>query len=327
MKSAIAYIVLLLFFFSCKKDSGEITKSSYATKELKHEVILIVDDFSRHVEVLSKGNATSEVPLKNKAIYITYIVYNSNGDEVSRIDQDSTGATTRFINDRVSPEKFAGIQTFGCIKDSLETGSYTVVMIASMARHEINIKTITSEGYFFNPLEEAVFYYEGGLNSWSRAGDTFFKKFPITVGSQDFQQNITLSRIVGKAEINILDSKPGTTFKFLFLNENEGFKFSTEIPWGSTDDINNEQYLEETPGVSKLSYSKFLINTTTPVDVIIKVFENGTLTTSKTINDVTFHKNKRTILTGNIYSPKTTKTSFTVTVNDEFDKDSVEVAF
>jgi hypothetical protein len=315
-----------LVLFSCKKDLDQLP-GSQVSKEKKYDVSFNASDFTQQVDAISKGNTSSESPLISKVSYFAYIVYNSEGKEVSRIVQDSTGATTRFIDDRVSPGQYKGIQTFGCIKDSLTTGNYTVVMIGTKSRFEINARTITSEGYYFKPLNEAFFYYEGGLISWSRAKDTFLKKLILKVESKDFQQRVILDRIVGKAEINILDSKPGTTFKFLFIHENEGYKFSNETPFGNTDDIQNEVYLESVAGISNLSYSKFLINTLSPVDVIIKVYENGTLTASKTIKDVLFYKNKRVILTGNIYSPKVAKTGFTIEVNDEFDKDPVKVNF
>ncbi|NEU08284.1 hypothetical protein GZH53_08180 [Flavihumibacter sp. R14] len=323
MKYSMYSVLLLFFFLSCKKEADEITEVDKPEGQ-KHEVIFNLPDFAQRIVVLSKGNATSD-QLKNSVANLTYIVYDSGGTEVSRIEQDSTGATTRFVNDRVHPERYAGIQTFGCIRDSLVTGDYTVIMIASTARFEINTQTITSEGYYFNPLDEASFYYERGLDSWSRTGDTFFKKFSIKVGTGPLQQDISLDRIVGKAEINILDSKPGTTFKFLFTNEHEAYKFSDETAFGTTNDIENERYLEEVPGGLKLSFSKFLINTQTPIDVTVKVYENGALTATKTIKGVRFYKNKRTILTGRIYPPTTI--GFSVTVNDEFDAEPVEVSF
>lgn len=301
------------------------TPSSQADK---FAVTFNVSDFSPQVTGAGKGTSISDVPLKGRAGYFTYIAYDSTGEEVSRIKQDSTGLTERFLPNEYPPNIPLGNQTFGCIKDTLAAGTYTIVMIASQSNYSISTRNeVVLDDYPFLPLTEASFYYNRGLDTWSRAKDTFFKRFSVTLENKDSQHKATLDRIVGKAEINILDSKPGTTFKFLFVNENEAFKFSNELPFGVTDDINNESNLPSIAGKEKLSYSKFIINTATPVNVIINVYENGTLSATKTIENVRFYKNKRTILTGNIYAASPPTTGFNVQLNDKFDEDTVVVKF
>jgi hypothetical protein len=277
----------------------------------------------------SKGNSVSDAALAGRAKYFTYIAYNEEGTEVSRIKQDSTGYTIR-LNDSIILEGFEiplGRQTFGCIKDTLPAGSYTIVMLASNARYSINNRNETNIQYEYLPLADASFYYTRGLDVWSVAGDTFFKKFSLSVTAENATHNVTLDRIVGKAEINILDSRPGTVFKFLFINDFEAYKFSNEQPFNQTYDADNEQLLPSIPGREKLSYSKFLLNTIAPLDVIIKVYENGNLSATKTVKDVRFYKNKRTVLTGHIYSEAAASTGFSVKVNDQFDPDSIVVKF
>lgn len=303
------------------------------SKAKNFEVTFNISEFAQAVSGVSKGNNISEAPLKDYADFFTYIAYDSEGTEVSRIKQYlSLGTATRFLipeffPDRDTPEEFAGQQVFGCIKDSLPAGQYTIVMIASTQEYSINTRSETALRYVFDSFVGSSFYYDRGLDSWSRAEDTFFKKFPLTVEEKDSQHNVVLERIVGKVEINVLDSKPGTAYKFLFVNENEAFRFSDEQPFGGTLDILNEENIQATDGKANLFYSKFLLNTVSPVDVIINVYENDVPTATKRIEGVRFYKNKRTILTGNIYTPKANTTGFTVTVNDEFDADSVVVAF
>jgi hypothetical protein len=328
MKKLINCLALCVILFSCKK---EINSNPGVIEGPKFEVVFNLADFPSKVSSLPKGKEIKDAPLSEHADFLTYIAYNSDGIEVSRIKQDlASGNATRINNPAIFPdrevEEFAGPQTFGCIKDSLASGEYTVVIIASKKEFSINNRNNEVLEYGFLPLAEATFYYNRGLDSWSRAEDTFFKKFTITVSDDDSQQNVVLDRIVGKAEIKILDSRPGTTYKFLFVNENEAFRFSTELPFGGTDDVFMETSLPTITGTANLLYSKFLINTQTPVDVIINVYESGALSATKTVEDVRFYKNKRTILTGNIYS-NGTMTGFSVTVNDEFDADSVEVTF
>lgn len=331
MKKLTGCMIICVLLFSCKKDMDLNQGTIPASQADKFAVTFNIADFSPQVLVSAKGNSISDVPLKGRARYFTYIAYNSAGKEVSRIKQDSTGFTERLVDDPniFPPNVPLDKQTFGCISDSLVAGNYTIVMIASQSNFSISNRNEFVLDYTFLPLSEASFYYNRGLDSWSRATDTFFKKFSLTIVNKDSQHKATLDRIVGKAEINILDSKPGTIFKFLFVNENEAFRFSNEQPFGNTDDnfLDNEHLLPSIPGKEKLSYSKFIINTATPVDVIIKVYENEVLTASKTIKDVRFYKNKRTVLTGNIYAASPATTGFNVQVNDKFDEGTVVVKF
>jgi hypothetical protein len=329
MKKLICILTLAVSFFSCKKEPGQ-PELPQVMKEKKHGLTFNITSFTQQVKGMKKGNSVADASLKDFANYFTYIAYDSGGTEVSRLKQDSSGSTTRIRNpfpDLYPAEQFAGEQTFGCIKDSLIAGEYTIVMVASKRLVSISNRGEQTLDYTFEPFNNASFYFNRGLDSWSRAEDTFFKKFTVTVGNSDLQQNTQLDRIVGKAEINIMDSKPGTTYKFLFVNENEAFKFSDEIPFGNTDDVINEQYVGAVEGKANLSYSKFILNTVIPISVIIKVYEGETLSASKTIENVRFYKNKRTILTGNIYSDKSPSSAFSVTVNDEFDEETIDVSF
>ena len=329
MKNLIIILTLVSTLVSCRKESTN-PRPAQNPNDKKYSLTFNISDFSQQVQGIKTGSSISEAPLTDFANYFVYIAYNSAGTEVSRLKQDSVGNTTRIRNpfpDSYLPEEPLGLQTFGCIKDSLVAGEYTIVMIASKRTFSINNRGEQTLDYTFQPFDNASFYYNRGLDSWSRADDTFFKKFTVTVENEDLQENVVLNRIVGKAEINITDSKPGTSYKFLFIEENEAFKFENEQPFGNTADVDDEEYIDAVDGKANLSFSKFILNTSTPIDVIIKVYEGGVLSASKTIEDVRFYKNKRTILTGNIYSPKSVSTGFTVTVNEAFDEDTEEVSF
>jgi hypothetical protein len=331
MKKAINYLIVCLFLFSCKKDNSLTMSNKPGANVKTFPVTFNVADFTPQVVGSSKGTSVSEVPLTGHVGFFTYIAYDSEGNEVSRIKQDSAGRTLRYGEALNQGELYQGYPinapSFGCINDTLVAGQYTIVMIASQTDYSINNRNEGVFEYSFAPLSEALFYYNRGLDSWSRAEDTFFKKFNVTIKEPDSQHQATLDRIVGKAEINVLDSRPGTIFKFLFVNENEAFKFSDEQPFGNTFDIDLEDNLPAIEGKTNLSYSKFILNTIAPVDVIIKVYENGALSATKTVEGVRFYKNKRTILTGNIYSGSASSTGFSVKVNDQFDADSVNVSF
>jgi hypothetical protein len=336
MKRLFKYMILCLFLVSCKKDQEVVSRPQKEANQKKYEVTFNASDFGQQVSGIAKGNNISDAPLEDMADYFIYFAYNSAGEQVTGIRQFPDGSTRVIV--RAGPNNGVEMDAeevppyeqtpYGYIKDFLTPGEYTIVMLASKAQFGIN--WYNSSEYRLLALKNAGFIYERGLISISRAKDTFFKKFKVTVGETNQVHDVVLDRIVGKAEIHVLDSKPGTTYKFLFVRENESFSFNNELPEATTtsdSDPDNEQYIESVVGEENLTYSKFILNTVSLLDIVIKVYENGTLTASKTIKDVRFYKNKRTILRGNVYTTQTNSTGFNVTVNDEFDSDSVEVSF
>lgn len=320
MKYLSICLVSVLFLFSCeKKDDTSIAQSRI--KGEKYDVTLNISDFSQEIETLSKASKTSETSVTSKAAYLMYIVYNAEGQEVSRLSQDTAGNALRVYNNEMFPDaepfEYTQGQTFGCIKDSLASGIYTVVVIASNSRLSANNRQ--EFNFIFNPWNDAFFTYSRGLDSWPRASDTFYKKFTLKVESKGVSKKASLDRIVGKAELNILDAKPGMLFKSLYLNENESFKFSNELPFGETTDESSQNYR----GFIGPKSSFYLINTSTLVDVVIEYYDTPDhLQSTKTIKGVRFYKNKRTIISGNFFVPKVSQAGFTVNVNDKFDEET-----
>ena len=320
MKTLALSLCLCFLLLGCKKD---LPLSPGETK--KYAVTFKASDFSEEVTKFSKQNVVSDVPLKGMATKFAYIVYDRNGNEVNHIRQESSGRATLYSEEVGYTPYELGTQDFGTIRDSLPSGIYTVVMIATSNDLSINYRNDDSE-YLFTPLQEAFFQFRRGLDPLPpRASDTFFKKFTITVGKTDLQQTVVLDRIVAKAEINILDAQPGMTFRIEF-EDHEAYKFSTESSYANTfyDDVYfpEDNYDPNYNGPLGKKYSNLLLNTSSPMD--IKIIYNGI---EKVIEGVQFYKNKRTILTGNFFTSNPTTLGFTATVNDEFDTDSTEVSF
>jgi len=323
---------------ACKKETQEAARP-LNDKAKKYAVKFNVKDFQQTVEKISavKGaSKTAAEPLAGRVNYLYYMVYDSSGTEVSRRWQDSTGNTLKYLipNTEAYIEPL-GNRPFGDITDSLTAGTYTIVFAASQKMISINSHSEEGLGVvFYNPLNEASFYYERGLNSWSRAGDTFFKKLTLTVKSEDCDTSVSLNRIVGKIRIHLKDALPANAdhFEFQFLNENEAYKFSTEQPFGNTTDdefhfpvlINNSQ-----KGQPDYTYEKYIINTATPLNVVIMCYDaSNNLIASKTVNDVRCYKNKITVLSGKLFnSSGGTPETFAVSVNSEWDEETVDVPF
>jgi len=334
MKNILYYLSLCLFLFSCKKDSkDEITLNLSASK--KYAVTFTATSFSQEVAPISKstGNRVSAIPLKGMAKYFIYVVYDASGREVSEIRQDSSGATHRIIDDKFYPDSDqVGARQkmpYGVFKDSLPKGDYTVVMIASNAEFSLNSRYNNFQELKFFPYKDAYFQYSRGLVESSRSEDTFYKKFKLTIDDKTIQQNIQLDRIVGKVELNILDSQvgAGSIYQVLIQNDGEIFRLATDqaAPGGSND------YETSTSGYSKYGIfggknsQYFVLNTVTPIQVVIIYHING-IKTVKTIDNVSIYKNRKTILTGSLFTDKT-EVGFNTTVNDQFDQEYVEHSF
>jgi len=319
MKKIFICLLLSTTLWSCKK-ANEGYPTLKPTLEPKFEVTLNVSDFSTEVTNILKlkANTLLNAPLIGSTSYLAYIVYDKDGVEVSRIKQDSSGTTTRIIREEGENEVPLGQKIYGCIKDSLVAGNYTVVMAASNTLFEINNRS-TGLGFEFYGLNDAYLQYVRGLDSYYRTSDTYYKKFTLTVSKKDVQKPIVLDRIVGKLEINILDAKAGEKFQFHFENENDSFKFLNEKPFGELSENIFQGYRD-----ALTSY--LILNTETPINVLISYDENG-IAKEKLITGVMVYKNKRTILKGKVHSSPKSTSGFDVSVNSQFDAEPIEVSF
>lgn len=330
MKNLAIGIVICMVLFSCKKESEDLFNPAESAKGQKYKISYNFKDFSPQIAGV-KSNQISEIPLNEKVSHIVYLAYNEEGKEVSRIRQRVTGETFAWRpdeNDEFTHNQVSlGVLPFGTFTDSLATGNYTIVMIASQA--EFGIGSYNEPAYQpFDPLAEAYFIYEYRfLENRSRTKDTFYKKFQLKVEDKELNQEVLLERIVAKAEINILDAKPDVGYRFSFINEFLGFRFSDNKYVDGTDDSELGA-----AGVVRdnTKFSAFILNTdpANPIDIVIEAFQGpGRVSIAKkTIENVPFVKNKRTVLTGNMHSG-TTPLGFSVTVCDEFDQDTINVTF
>ena len=331
-KLALSALILTALLLSCQKEESE--PASGKEKGTKYEIKFNVSGFVQSVEKfglkLSKTpDAISVSPVAGSSVsVIYYLVYNSAGDEIYRLIQYSDGTIGRYRPDS-EPEYSQG--TFGTMVDSLERGSYTIVFLASEKPLGINWYR-EDENEVFTPLNSASFEYPGGLDDFSRAFDTFYKKTQLVVETEDIEQSLTLDRIVGKVVVRLEDQIPPNAdhFKFFYQGETIGVQINTlatfqlaldeelapEIPITAADRANSEY-----------EYSKFISNTNSPIEVVINCYDaEDNLIARKAVPNVRVHKNKRTILTGKLFD-STTPAGFNILVNDEWDGDEEEIEF
>ncbi|MDB5011817.1 MAG: hypothetical protein JWQ25_19, partial [Daejeonella sp.] len=214
--------------------------------------------------------------------------------------------------------QFIEDENFGCLKDSLPKGDYTVVIIGSKQFFGINSGYHAgwhddyddSKVYF--PLSIAYMEYTRSLLPSYNVDDTFFKKFSLKITDKSISQSVSLNRIVGKLELNIEDAEKDLSVTI--HDDANRFAFDSEQPQGSIFELLEDVFVVDN-SVSKISI--FILQTSKPVKITIK---SGSA--SKTL-DVPIYKNKRTVVTGKLF-PKTGLTSsFNVSVNDTWGKDYV----
>jgi len=356
-----------LILFSCKKEeSQQALKPSVTAK--KYVVKFNVSDFEQSVGAISANSLnknpsiSAAMPLDSCINNLVFLAYDSTGKEVGRIRQINDfrlEGTSSYIagHDPADPNLAKPyLKPFGTLVDSLPSGKYTVSIAGSklVSQHTNSLFTINTrkshddveEGYIRNryPLNTTFIGESYGLapERFSVTEDTFFESFSINVGSQNIQQEVTLERITGKLEINILDEIPANAnrISFKIYDAATGFSLSPFKVGGKTDYMDegeDSEYPENVPsglllkdsdkGKTNYKYTKFLYGADQPVRVKIQCFDaSGNMIAIKNIPNVRIYKNKRTILSGKLFGT-TQQTGFTVSVNSDWDPATLEVPF
>jgi len=185
-KSLYILFVAPLLLFSCKKDH---TVPKTQSPKL-YQVNFKVSNFTNQQGNFSLRQHTNSLKLSSLTSPGTYLdllyyyVFDSNNNVVKQKYQDSTMAD------------------MGKITDSLPAGTYTLAIVAGK-------KTLSIRDDGFGPY----FYYPN--NHWQ---DTFYDSFQLTVGSSNINQDITLTRDVGKLEVQLLDNTLPSTVDSLVVH-------------------------------------------------------------------------------------------------------------
>lgn len=317
MKKVLFLPLLVFTLFACKKDAVNNTDlvDGVSSASDKKPFNISIADFIQEEENLKSAKrkqTNSDAYVRDDSTKISdvyYIAYN-NGSKVSILHQDTT-------NDS---------ESFGIISDSLAPGSYTIVLIAS--EKPLYTETLTSSSnitsHSFGPS------FLGGIGV-DPLGDLFFKKMQIDIDSTDNPTNleITLNRIVGKLEVNILDALPAadpngyiavqvTPLSIAFKVVDESVSIPESVwQWFGT---RRNQY----------TFEDYLFGSDNEFNVIINYKDKNTgQDLVKTIEHVTCHTNKKTILTGYLYGTPSAPggPDYQVNLNQLWDSDSTVISF
>lgn len=292
MKNSLLYIVILaVCALSCKKNYSKEDEAIQRDKMYKIDI-----STSGITEIITNSlvntpnangsvvNSTSEINGYLKKLY--YTVFDSNGKRIHFIQQDSTSSG------------------FGSITDSLAAGTYNIQIAAgkNQLNYLTNYNSVVTPGTTANGVLAQLSYGEPSnlLPVW---GDTFLGKLQLTV-KDNLNQNIVLNRIVGKLQVALLDTIPARANKLVVLIYQEAtvYDIPKEIP------MNMRLYRGTIiiPAASKNKpnfIAEYMVgNTVIPTKVGIEIYDaTEKLIASTLVNDVSFQKNKTTILSGKIF--------------------------
>lgn len=297
MKS-IYFLAVLLLFFGCAKEE---TPKIAAQTAKRYAVKFKLSGFSQETAPYEKQASISADAVDEYAEVIYYLVYDSHGNFIHSLMQE--------IED----------PNFGTITDSLSQGSYTIAVVATQKNYLFNSSIQPSFEDFRGSLSNAQIRL-GGISSTFTPQDLFFTKVNLTIDTENVIQSLTLDRIAGKLEIDILDHVPG--YRYLF-NISEALYFQLES--GETVG-GSEQDKESTTGNSCM----LTLNTDNPTRLTIYAYDSSNkLIAEKTVNNIHVDKNKRTVVRGNMFEeePVPANESFSISVNASWSLDSTIVNF
>ena len=183
------YLLLIapLLLFSCKKEhsvppvihSPKLYRVAFNIANFQQQVKAFA--IKQHANSLDVNSLTSPGAFLD---VLYYVVFDSNQNPVKEKYQDST------------------MSNMGMITDSLPAGNYSITIVAG--KKGLQIRTdLGPESYFYYPH-----------NYWQ---DTFFGSFPLTVGTENISQDVTLNRTVGKLEVELLDNTLPATVDSLIV--------------------------------------------------------------------------------------------------------------
>jgi hypothetical protein len=352
-KILIAIAAISLLAASCKKDiqtqTGRDKPAGTANSGKKYKVTYTLDGFSQTTKPISlrasaKNIKTAAVDTLSQAVtQYYYIVYNSAGDEVKRIKRFYGQPGLNYYHEDgvyygtsnpLGLEYRSTTDPYNVITDSLAAGTYTIVVAGSdndisANYHDSNWADFDNIAYL--PLAQAKVYPNMGLDLVPVSQVIYFGKTTITVGSGDSAQGITINRVVGQVEVNIEDAIPAnvSSISIAAIGNHAAFLFNSETSAESafgedevTYNIITGQVTAADIGTTNFKVSGYILNTTTPVSIVVKAFDSQqNLITFKRIDNVQFSKNKRTILSGHLFTPNTSPQQFNIYLNQAWNAD------
>lgn len=238
-----------------------------------------VDEFSVSLEDDSRGRtrAVQDVATYNDVNAVTLAFYKGDGSQV-------------YKHEQLRDSESAG-ETFGEFECALPMGSYTMVVVAYK----------TNESSPFSLTSPTVASYTG-----DHAYETFVTTQVVNITNTDAVDiSATLNRVVSKLEVRSSDGRT-TNVQNVRMTLSEGsksFNPTTGLAIVNTGFANTVSISKAEGELTTSGTFLFLTTDEQTMDVTIESLDaDGNTLYSKTVNNVPFKRNRKTILTGNIYT-------------------------
>ncbi|MCC8407376.1 FimB/Mfa2 family fimbrial subunit [Mucilaginibacter sp. UR6-1] len=297
-KIYLIFPLLFLLFAACKKDGKSPGKPDPEEPDTTGKVYTVnfnvgIDANSKTVSGVknetNKSLTAQSTDLKTTISQLAYYVLDNNGNIITTILQDYDDPN------------------FGIINDTFTTGEYTVVVWGAWGSP---------------PVGNYI------LRAFGR--DIFYKKFNLTVSSSTpaEQQNINLERIVGQLQVKVLDSIPPEAKS---INITVSPDYSLNLKTGvvvspSFETERSATFVDSLIGKQNFTIATNVMNTTKTFTVkIVCTSKTGGLLANITVPNINCLPNKRTILSGRLFTDA--KGSFNATFNEAWDPDKEVVQF
>ena len=278
MKKYLIYAGIALLFAACSNENETLVDN---IDELV-PVRVHVTGFSVSQEEFSGTRAADNLVNYSGINAVTLAFYKGDGTETYKTTQAKDDAD------------------FGEFSLSLPMGSYTMVAVAYYT-NEYSVLTLTSP-------TEATYNV--------RAKETFAYTQPVTISNTNAVDiSATLNRIVSMLTVKSSDGKTAdvTNVRMTFSAGGKDFNPTTGLALTNTGFANTVSNSASVGSTSTSSTVLFLNSDEQDIDVTIETLDaDGNTLFSKTIENVPFKRNRKTILTGAMYSNEALSGTFQV---------------
>jgi hypothetical protein len=292
MKKLILILLAPILLLGCRK--AEILSTDLPSADTtRHALKFTVDDLVTTTKTMNStgGKVTSAVgdTLRNYANFLYYSIFNSQGLWIKDIAQTSD------------------LTSFGTIYDLQPAGKYTVYIAASKTRLPPTINTKSAADSYFRT---------GNDTGWP---DFFAKAVSVSVGSTDVTQSVRLDRVLAGYRVVLEDAIPDGVAKLTVqvTNDNQYYYFTgrSSTPYASS--TKEFPLTSADKGVKNKTFEGTVGNVTNYTNLLIKGYNgSGEIIAQKTVAYIKFEAGKRSVITGNLFTPVTNPSAgFTVTVD------------
>lgn len=278
MKIKLIVAAFMLLAVSCSNDESLDSSVNLSSEQTLAPVTVAVSGFEVSQEDFpgTRATAIGEVA-EVKAITLAF--YKSDGSQAYKHTQYR--------------ESLEVGETFGAFSTTLPLGNYTMVVLG------YNQGSIAQEVTLSSPT---VATYGD-----DRVRETFAATQAVSITNSDaVNLSATLNRIVSLLGVQSTDNRPAevTHIRMTFSAGGKGFSPTTGLATSNTGFSNTLTLNNSVGTTSQNSSYLFLATDVQNMDVTIETLDaaDGNVLFSKTITNVSFRRNRVTILTGAIYS-------------------------